>query len=343
MSGEENIADSVLISFLPAGIGDCALLQFNGGAFNILVDAGPTVARDKESRVLNHLERLLPGGVIDVAIITHHDDDHIGGFTRLFDDDSRLRIDELIFNAPTLVREFLVRGSTQKISPRQGYLIGERKRPLNHQLVTAGETLRFFADAVELVFLSPTPDIVARYGKVTDWRQPVKISPEKAFRPYEQLSREEDRFVEDASSSNALSLAFEVRFRGRAWLFLGDAWPSVVKASLARLYPEERPAYECVKLSHHGSDGNTDAGLLAQFSCQHYVIPANGRRHPHEQVFRRVMDACGDVRPCFHFPEWTVELDRLLREYRECVAYPAKGELLQFFWDEKRHDPPGAV
>lgn len=318
------------MSFLPAGIGDCTLLQFDGGAFNILVDAGPSRPYEKAQRLIGHLEHLLPDGVIDIAIITHHDDDHIGGFMHLFGDDSRLRIDQLIFNAPGLVRTFLAEGNAQQCSPRQGYLIGEHKRPSHHQVVTAGQRLSCFDDQVELVFLSPTPELVERYGKVTDWRRPQQISPDQPFRPYDELRQEEDRFSEDSSSSNALSLAFEVRFQQRAWLFLGDAWPSTVSASLDQLYGGTKQVYEVVKLSHHGSEANTDAGLLARFSCRDYVVPANGRRHPHAQVFRRVLDACVEAPPRFHFPERTMELDHLLKAYDEYVKYPAAGTLLQF-------------
>ncbi|MEE1926551.1 MBL fold metallo-hydrolase [Pseudomonas sp. 148P] len=321
----------MLISFLPAGIGDCALLQFAGGAFNILVDAGPSKPGDTAQRLIEHLQRLLPNGLIDIAIITHHDDDHIGGFMGLFAADSPLRIDQLIFNAPALVRMFLSNSTTQKCSPRQGYLIGERKRPRHHEVVTAGQRIPCFGDQVELVFLSPTPELVRRYGKLVDSSQPVKISARKPFRPYAELKQEEDRFSEDTSRSNALSLAFEVRFGARTWLFLGDAWPSTVTASLDQLYGEDKPAYELVKLSHHGSDGNTSAELLARFSCLDYVVPTNGQRHhPQAQALRRVLDACADSPPRFHFPARTVELEHLLKAYGDYVVYPQADELLQF-------------
>lgn len=324
-------ANDLLISFLDAGKGDCALLQFHQGRFNVLVDAGPRAPHAQLERMIENLRTLLPGGVIDLAIITHHDNDHIGGFPKLFEETSGLEIRELIFNSPGLVAEFLSETGTTKISAHQGYLVAKAKRPRHHRVVIAEDHLTFFDGLVELVFLSPTPAAIDDHGHVTQWpaSETTKISPKKPFRPYAQLKEEADHFKEDSSESNCLSLAFEVRFDERAWLFLGDAWASTVKTGLDAIHHGDKPHYALVKLSHHGSQGNTDAALLSRFSCNDFVIPTNGHKHPDEQVFRRLLDAA-DSPPRIHFPRKTPELEDLLQHYRDCVHFPAEGEILQF-------------
>lgn len=326
----------VLISFLGAGAGDCALLQFEGGRFNVLVDAGPRYPSRDALHRLGQLKQLLPGGVIDLAVVTHQDDDHIGGFMTLLAEDSDLQIKELIFNSHDLVRAFLEESDTSRVSARQGYMLAKAKRPCHHQVVRAGERLKCYDAKIELLFVSPSPEAFKRFGHLTE--PPIScsepIAPRPPFRPYAQLRLDPDAFKEDTSGNNCMSLAFELRFKGNAWLFLGDAWPSTVNAGLEALYGRSRPHYRLVKVSHHASQGNTNAALLSRFSCHDFVIPTDGSRHPDEQVFRRILDAAGAAQPRLHFPEETAYLRALLRNYGEWIRYPERGCLLQFKYEE---------
>jgi glyoxylase-like metal-dependent hydrolase (beta-lactamase superfamily II) len=72
------------IELLPAGYGDAILVAYGDGAtpqHHILIDAGQ--AKTAPS-VLDRLATLrAAGGVIDLFVVTHIDNDHIGGALKL--------------------------------------------------------------------------------------------------------------------------------------------------------------------------------------------------------------------------------------------------------------------
>jgi hypothetical protein len=69
----------------------------------------------------------------------------------------------------------------------------------------------------------------------------------------------------DAAIANGSSIAFVAEYQGKRCAFLGDAHAPVVQQALGRLARErnEEPfRLDAVKVSHHGSDGNTTTLLL---------------------------------------------------------------------------------
>jgi len=72
-------------------------------------------------------------------------------------------------------------------------------------------------------------------------------------------------------------------FDGRCVLLGADAFPSRVAASLRTLgySPERRLKLDLLKLSHHGSKGNTSPELLALIDCTRFAISTNGTQHSH--------------------------------------------------------------
>lgn len=320
------------ISFLPVGAGDCILLQFNDASFNILIDAGPSRPDAKVEKMYNALLALVPNGIIDLAIVTHHDDDHIGGFLYLLSKGHALVIKDLIFNSSMMVDKLRNLSGLAEISPRQARKLSATKTTYNSRVVCAGQIETVYDGQIELAYLSPTEKHVSKYGvgTVFELPPPRDISVRRPFRAYADLQGKADEFKEDSSKSNLLSLALEVRFNGRSWLFLGDAWPSVVSDALDTLYPNSQPHYELVKVSHHGSNANTTAALLSQWSCSNYVFLADGRVHPHQEVFRRILDVPANTDVKFYFPERTPYLEGLFQHYVNLVNYPPAGTILTF-------------
>jgi len=90
-------------------------------------------------------------------------------------------------------------------------------------------------------------------------------------------------FKEDDAAPNGSSIAFLAEFDGRCVLLGADAFPSRVAASLRTLgySPERRLKLDLLKLSHHGSKGNTSPELLALIDCTRFAISTNGTQHSH--------------------------------------------------------------
>ena len=149
-------------------------------------------------------------------------------------------------------------------------------------------------------------------------------------------------FGGDTSRANGSSIALlleyptakpEVRF-----VLAGDAWASVLEASLDRLLaPGARLAVDGFKLAHHGSVANISETLLAKLRCPNYLISTNGAifKHPHARCVELLLKAHGGPgKPRLHFnylvastEAWSVEADQTARGY---LAFHPKGLSLTF-------------
>ena len=142
----------------------------------------------------------------------------------------------------------------------------------------------------------------------------------------------------DASRANGSSIAVlleypkdqpKVRF-----LLAGDAWPSVLEASVNQLLSgqDKRLSLTGFKLPHHGSVANTSAALLRKLRCQHYLVSTSGAvfRHPHVRALELLLsEHAGQGKPQLHFnyltettAAWSDPADQQARRYQ---AFHPKG------------------
>ncbi len=113
-------------------------------------------------------------------------------------------------------------------------------------------------------------------------------------------------FKPDGSRPNGSSLALLAEYAGRRVLLTGDAYAPVLLAALARLPGKRggRLPLDAVKLSHHGSRGNTSADLVRAVDCGNWLVSTNGTQfqHPDREAIARVIAAAGpDVRLHFNY------------------------------------------
>jgi beta-lactamase superfamily II metal-dependent hydrolase len=319
------------ITFLPVGNGDCALLQFNAGKFNILVDAG-SGANTIATKTVETLNTLLgQRKVIDIGIVTHHDYDHIGGFPLLLESD--IQVEALIFNSPHLVARFLGNMSAKKVSAKHANGLAKKKKPINSFLVTSGTELKFLDETVVLNFLTPHEADIQKHGHTAlteEQNKTIKVGVKPPFATIDDLLKTKDEFKEDESKSNLLSLSFILNFMHKSWLFLGDAWPSRVLQSLEDVSPNGRHKFEFVKVSHHGSKGNTSIPLVEKIDTSNFVITASGNTHPDEEIFQRIIKGTGARSVKFYFPEETPQMTRLFTDSDLCSVYPNANTYLTF-------------
>lgn len=98
-------------------------------------------------------------------------------------------------------------------------------------------------------------------------------------------------FGSDGSLANGSSIALLLTYPAAApkvkLLLSGDAWPSVLEASINLLAPgKEKLALSGFKIPHHGSVANLTPALLAKLNCRQYLISTSGAvfRHPHSRA-----------------------------------------------------------
>ena len=87
-----------------------------------------------------------------------------------------------------------------------------------------------------------------------------------------------DAFNEDDNEHNKQSIALLLEDGVKRFLWMADAYPSVVCESLRGLGYSEQNPLECeyMTLSHHGSKKNTSMELLSLVKCEHYIVTGNG-------------------------------------------------------------------
>lgn len=108
-----------------------------------------------------------------------------------------------------------------------------------------------------------------------------------------------DVFEEDESDNNKHSFALLLDFRGRRFLWMADAVPSVVCQSLREIgYSEENPlACEYMTLSHHGSKKNTNMEILSLVRCNKFIVTGDGLNTynlPNKETMARVVHQFGE-------------------------------------------------
>ena len=342
----------MIIKVFPAYHGDCLLLtlpQPAGPAQHILIDGGPGRTYRLLTQEIQKLQ--VNKQIIDLLIITHIDDDHIGGILKLFEDpafDTTL-LKHVWFNSGAVLAEQLgelyaasrevalyPQADTQ-ISIRQGNTLErylQRVAGWDKTLVHTG-TAPLHWDSFKVTVLSPDYQALEKLHK--HWpapptvATPVSSGPTDFARSITELNALPE-CSEDQAVCNGSSVAILLETNTAKLLFLGDAHPSVVAASLKRLgYSAARPLEAAfIKIAHHGSRYNTSAELLSLWRCQHYAISTNGLRHglPHKECLAKLIGhSAPGVTLYFNYPIVTEQAIFSALDYEQytfsCVELPA--------------------
>ncbi|MET0101609.1 MAG: hypothetical protein ABW078_07765 [Sedimenticola sp.] len=149
-------------------------------------------------------------------------------------------------------------------------------------------------------------------------------------------------FGGDTSKANGSSIAMMLEYPREdpevKILLAGDAWASVLEASIDQLLPDTNAKLPLTgfKIPHHGSVANLSESLLAKLRCRHYLVSTSGAifRHPHERAVQLLLDQHSHRgKPCLHFnylttttSPWSDEEDQKTRGYN---AFHPKGISLE--------------
>lgn len=344
---------SITVRLLRANHGDCILVTHAGpcGVFNLLIDGGTSttfkygpLGRSKGALRSTLDELKAKGQQIDLAILTHIDDDHIGGLLSGFKSPGYLT--EMVrsiwfnssrtitnhFNAPEIPEnDVYLADDSPETSIRQGKAleallneIGCERAPL----VMAGQTIR--KGPFTFTILSPDENKL---------RKLLCIWPDEGSSPDTAgactdyaLSFEEiwatDKFEADASIANGSSIAFILEADNKAMLFLGDAHDETVVESLRSLgySAEKKLSLELIKISHHGSKYSTSPDFLKLVDSGRYLISTDGSTHglPNKRTIARILESNPGGKILFNYEK---VIRRILLSH-ETDAYSGRLETL---------------
>ena len=288
------------IHFLPVNYGDSFVIECGKGDKKgiIVVDGGP-----KNKDCGEKLFDLVKGiGMPDLLVLTHYDDDHIGGLTEYIlrcGNEASIPAKEVWANCagymsvPVLTRTRSA-GQGATLSWYLNRFTGEGGLSWNDNLVE-GVSKEFPFASIEVV--SPTAEYrelaVGKQEAAAPSVKPIVLNKRSLARPVDEIKTPLEVLANqvpkapgkssESEVANAASIAFILRSDGLSILMLGDCYPQNVEAYLrSKGYSEENPLkLDFVKVSHHGSQNNTSNSLLDIIQCNKYIISTNGEKFGH--------------------------------------------------------------
>ena len=295
------------LNILKAHHGDCCVIECcdaSGDPYIILIDGGPR--ENYRTSLVHDLDQYKK---IDLIILTHIDSDHIGGLLEYLSSSiaDNQEFDKIIINAPNLLT---VNQEGTQISIDEGVKFEKvlKEKRLNIKvignIISESDLNEFLPDGIEIKILSPND--IALKELYTNW--PKDKKPDNDTQISTEVTNGKDFDIElnklalnkDVEKSiksdfvNASSIAFSIKTIDFHGLFMGDAHSSIVKDSLSKFYPENKPVeFDYIKLSHHGSKYNISNTFLDKIICFNYIISTNGgfgrSKHPDRQTIAKVI------------------------------------------------------
>ncbi|MGK7429042.1 ComEC/Rec2 family competence protein [Salmonella enterica] len=324
----------VNVNILDAGHGDCILLDFTHTL--VLIDSGPKTFLIRRN-VIEKLKDLLNERTIDIAIVTHNDDDHIGGYEYVLS--SGIKIEKFIFNSLSICGE-LFNDHEQQISYNQDISLDTfiKDKTVSLEALVFGNEPVIIND-IKLIPLTPTIDALHHMHDDYIKKNQPQISSDEKVEPtllkcIEDVANGTDKFLPDRSITNRTSLSLIIEYNGFRGLFLGDAWATDVIESF-RLNKIE-PGFCVTKLSHHGSERNSNSELINIIGKTEYIICADKSKHnhPNNKTIARILVQYPEA--IFHFSSNNEDVKSIFNENNvlECQAectYSSNGVNVRYY------------
>lgn len=351
------------LEVFPAADGDSLLLTWGSPAQHMLIDGGRKgVYRTLRPRLAEISEA---GGELNLFVLTHIDADHIEGALALADDATPpITVREVWYNG------FDQMSHIEALGPRQGDDFSEALRRLQWpwnaavqgralQVETAPRPL--MRGDLQLMLLSPDGEKLRDMRREWErWRtkEAARQAAAEAAEAAAQARRGVPDHLEvlgaeappcvldvallsastptDLEAPNGSSIAFLAEHHGRRALFTGDAHPDLLLRSLRPLAEAEggRLRIDLLKVSHHGSAGNTTAEVLALLDCRRFLLSTSGARHGHPdpEAVARILVSAPDADKVLYFnyrSPWSEAWDRpeLQQAHNYACVYGDDGRL----------------
>ncbi|CAM3206222.1 ComEC/Rec2 family competence protein [Empedobacter stercoris] len=311
------------IKFLQAGNGDAIWISFleNEKPVNILIDGGVgdtyKTTKGKPGELFEVVDIIKKEKqFIDLLVLTHFDDDHIGGILRWLNKDKKASclIKKIWFNSgKEIAKKFesdenknldieIVDGADDfHTSPKQGIKFENYLRDnklWEGEIIEQGQELTLFG--LKFKILSPNQDKLEKLLKLYEKQKDYFTSgSEYDFNTSLKKFIDEEssplfKFYEDNSVANGSSIAFIMEYEDKNFIFLADAHPSVIIEGLNKFgYNKDNPLNaEFMKVSHHGSSFNTSTDLLEIVNTDKYIISSNASKHglPNKRTIARIIN-----------------------------------------------------
>lgn len=264
------------VHFIDVGQGDAIIVELPDGS-NVLIDSGSDDG-DNDVEKDNALTRYIDSLKIDkfdFVIATHSDDDHIGMMETVF---HNYEVDCVLRPKIPYVNE------DNEYSFKSGF----NAELLYGGYVCSSDAYFRFLRAVEKEgcewsFFNYNSDL---FYKIKD------VSNEYVL-TFDFLTPAENNKQVVYSSSNEYSPIIVLEYRGKRFMFTGDAEKSTI-AELYENYEKSDCMVDVLKVPHHGSETSTTETFLNWINPEYAVISCgvnNEYGHPHQNVLDMLFSA----------------------------------------------------
>lgn len=251
------------------------------GRKHLVIDTGPKGAR----KILKNIQKELTekDEVIDLLIITHVDDDHLGGMQKLL---------SLNMIQPELYREVWInKGEDYRIDDElygvgNGRYMIEQLQDMDINVLTEVTSgMQKAIGDMNITVISPTismfKDMSESWSKIESNDQ-YSGESDSHKNLIELISNKE--VSPDTSMQNNASITILIEHEGKKYLFLGDVGTDAVIAGASEVFEDVPLAVDYIKLPHHGSSRNVTQLLVKAFPTENYILSTIGRSgKPHKQ------------------------------------------------------------
>ena len=287
------------VKIFQAMCGDCISVVYQNEdiIYSIIIDSG--YASTYHRTLKNEIKILKE---IDLFIITHTDDDHIGGMTSFITEYSTPPVKHFLYNFSPI--DINVSSSyTNKKSIKQGMKLRDyllEFSNVNKEPVTIGYTSTI-GNIINLKAISPSKKSLNYF--VEKWEIWENKAPAKTDYKTSIEDFKSQNFTKDTSPSNGSSIAFILEIKDFKMLLLGDAHAPILVDGLKHwgYSSENKIKVNYVKLSHHGSEGNISQELIDMIDCKNYIISTDGSTSglPNKKTLAKIVLSRNDL--CTNF------------------------------------------
>ena len=264
-----------------AGRGDCFRIRFTGQSgmvHNIMVDSGPATFGRNFFDMISEIYK--SGEKIDMIILTHQDEDHIGGLLYTARQRNNISADRVYMNCSCNA------GDASKLNVSLAAKQNDElytlliDRGLNVSEIIAGDS--YDVDGMKIKVISPEQSFAVPEAQLAAQTQLSGCNDRRMS--FDDLAKAPIR-LKDTSLSNKSSVVFTAEYKGARLLFTGDAFGNDILKGLCEYHCGKK--FDYIKLPHHGSVGNITEDW-EKIICQKFIILADGVSHPNKQTIAKL-------------------------------------------------------